>query len=144
VIAWLAGLIVRRTFAAWSAGNWRAPVRMFTPDAVFAFAGQDHELAGERRGRAAIEEWFRRADELFVFDFEIHDVVVSGLPWNLRVATRFTNNATIRATGRRFENRGMQYARLRWGRVFDDAIYDDTAVVGAAVAEAVSAPAGTP
>jgi ketosteroid isomerase-like protein len=142
VIAWITGKMVRRTFAAWSAGDWRAPVRMFSRNAVFVFSGHDHELAGERRGHEAIEAWFRRATELVAFDFTVHDVVVSGWPWNMRIAVRFTNHATIRADGTRFVNPGMQYARLRWGRVVEDRIYDDTAVVGDAVrrASALSAP----
>ncbi len=138
MLAWISGRIVRRTFAAWSAGDWQAPVKMFAPDAVFFFAGHGHELAGERRGRAAIEAWFRRADELFAFDIEVHDVVVSGPPWNMRMAVRFTNRGTVRGDGHRFENPAMQYARLRWGRVVHDHIYDDTAVVGAAVERALS------
>ena len=64
---------------------------------------------------------------------DVQDVVVSGWPWRARVATRFTGRITT-SDGTVFHNRGMQYARLRWGRVVEDELYEDTQVLAAATA----------
>ncbi len=46
-------------------------------------------------------------------------------PWNTVIATRFSIQASLR-DGRLYRNAGMQYARLRWGRIVEDHIYEDT------------------
>jgi ketosteroid isomerase-like protein len=133
---WMVGRIVRRTFARMSAGDYRAAADMFTASGTFRFPGS-HELAGDYRGKAAVEGWFSRAWSMFDFDFQIQDVVVSGPPWNTRVGTRFTVVVTA-ADGTRFPNRGMQYVRLAWGKVVEDEIYEDTETVAREVAHAAS------
>jgi ketosteroid isomerase-like protein len=132
--AWVMGKVMRRQFAHLSAGDWRAPFRRFAPHAVLRFPG-DHALAGDFHGRDAIERWFDRAWTLFDMDFTVDDVLVSGPPWDMRVATRW-RAAPRTADGRVFRNRGMQYARIRFGRVVEDDLYEDTQVVADAVAHA--------
>ena len=61
--------------------------------------------------------------------------MVVGPPWNTRVATRFTAHVTT-SDGRTFVNRGMQYARLRWGRIIEDRVYPDTQAVAEAIEHA--------
>ena len=52
--------IVRRAFAALSAGDYAPIVKQFGPRSRFRFAG-DHLLGGERRGPEAVREWFELA-----------------------------------------------------------------------------------
>jgi DNA-binding PadR family transcriptional regulator len=52
-------------------------------------------------------------------------VLVNGWPPNTVVATRFVVQATTR-DGKPYGNEGMQFLRLRWGRVVEDYIYEDT------------------
>lgn len=131
---WVVQKIVRRTFAQMSAGDHQAPVRMFREDGCFRFPGS-HALGGEYSGRPAVEGWFRQAWSMFDFDFQVLDVVVSGMPWNTRVGTRF-NVVVTAADGETFANRGMQYVRLSWGRIVEDEIYEDTETVAREVAHA--------
>jgi hypothetical protein len=56
---------------------------------------------------------------------EPRDVVVNGWPWNTVVATHLEISATL-ADGRPYRNEGMQLLRLRWGRVVEDLIFEDT------------------
>lgn len=132
--SWVVRRIVRGTFARMNAGDHLAAVRMFRDDGVFRFPGS-HELSGEYRGKQAVEGWFERAWSLFDFNFDITDVVVSGMPWNTRVGTRFDVVVTA-ADGTAFANRGMQYVRLSWGKVVEDEIYEDTETVSREVAHA--------
>ncbi len=60
--------------------------------------------------------------------FEIADVLVSGPPWNMRVGVRFADRIAL-PDGRNYENEGMQYLQLRWGRVRLDRIFLDTQVI---------------
>ena len=116
---------VRRTFGRLSAGDYEAVVRQFGPDSRFLFSG-DHVLGGERRGRDAVRGWFQEMLALFPgIRIEPRDVVVNGWPWNTTVATHLAISATL-ADGRRYRNEGMQLLRLRWGRVVEDLIFEDT------------------
>jgi ketosteroid isomerase-like protein len=117
--------IVRNTLARLSRGDYEAVVRRFGPQSRFVFAG-DHALGGERRGQEAAREWFR--DMLGRFPgirIEPIDVVVNGWPWNTVVATHLAVSATL-PDGRPYRNEGMQLLRLRFGRVVEDLIFEDT------------------
>jgi len=117
--------IVRRTFAGLSAGNHEPIVKQFGPASRFYFAG-DHVLGGERRGPQEVREWFELALRTFPgLRIEPQDVVVNGWPWNTVIATRLAISAP-RPDGREYRNEGMQLLRLRWGRVVEDLIYEDT------------------
>ena len=52
-------------------------------------------------------------------------MVVNGWPWNTVIATHLAISAT-RPGGREYRNEGMQLLRLKWGRVVEDLIYEDT------------------
>lgn len=117
--------IARRTFQRLSAGDYEAVVKQFGPDSRFLFSG-DHVLGGERRGQQAVREWFREMLRLFPgITIEPVDVVVNGFPWNTVVATHLMISATL-PDGRPYRNEGMQLLRLRWGRVVEDLIFEDT------------------
>jgi len=120
--------IIRHVFATISAGKTQGISRQFAPDAVFCFYG-DHALGGELHGRPAIEAWFARIARLFP-DFRLtpQNIVVNGGPWDTTIATRFTAHATLPG-GESYRNQGMQFARIRWGSIVEDRLYEDTAVL---------------
>jgi ketosteroid isomerase-like protein len=116
---------IRRQFARISRGDYEPVLERFGPSSLFRFSG-DHELGGERRGREEVREFFRRTLELFP-DLQLVPlaIVVNGPPSNTIVATRLGVRATL-PDGRPYRNEGMQFLRLRWGRVVEDYIYEDT------------------
>ena len=117
--------IVRRAFARLSEGDYEPVVKQFGPQSRFLFAG-DHALGGERRGQDAARDWFRQMLGLFPgIRIEPQDVVVNGWPWNTVVATHLFISATL-PDGRPYRNEGMQLLRLRFGRVVEDLIFEDT------------------
>jgi ketosteroid isomerase-like protein len=125
---------VRDRFAAMSRGDTARVLKQFADDAHFRYAGR-HELAADLHNKKEIAAWFDRAWSLFRFEFEVHDVTVAGPPWNFRLATRFSARMTT-SDGQSFLNRGMQYGRVRWGKVRADYVYPDTQVVADALAHA--------
>jgi ketosteroid isomerase-like protein len=76
-------------------------------------------------------------------------IAVNSWPWNTLVATRFTVRADL-PDGSRYRNEGMQYLRLRFGKIVEDRLYEDTKALVDALAvlarlgneEATAAPLG--
>lgn len=141
--------LLRRGFRHLSAGDYEYVVATFAPDAAFSFSG-DHALGGALRGREAVRGWFQRLFHLFPdFAFVPQTIAVSGWPWNTVAATRFRVRATL-PDGAIYHNEGMQFLRLRWGRVVEDRLYEDTQLLAATlaalaemgVAEALAPPLG--
>ena len=117
--------IVRRAFARLSAADHEPIVKMFGPESRFVFAGE-HALGGERRGPEAVRAWFEELQRSFPgIRIEPREVVVNGWPWGTVIATHLAISAP-REGGREYRNEGMQLLRLRWGRVVEDLIFEDT------------------
>jgi ketosteroid isomerase-like protein len=123
--------IIRRGFEDLSRGDFEATLRRFDPEARLLFSGE-HELGGEQHGVAAIRAWFIRLFALFPgIHWEIRRVLVDGWPWDTWISTRFVVRAQV--NGEPYENEGVQLVRLRWGRVIEDDIWEDTAKLVAAL-----------
>jgi ketosteroid isomerase-like protein len=121
--AWCVGVLVRRGFRKLNAGDASGALGMFAPDAHFFFPGR-HSFAADLRDPEQIQAWFERFVALGPH-FEIADVIASGPPWNMRVGVRFADHIAL-PDGGNYENEGMQYLRLCWGRVHLDRIFLDT------------------
>ena len=122
---------VRRAYRRMSAGDYEYVVRKFGPASVFEFAGS-HELGGERHGIDAVNELFRHLFDRFPdLQLEPKAIVVNGMPWNTIVAVRFAVRATV--AGEPYRNEGMQLLRLRFGRVVEDRLYEDTQKLASAL-----------
>ena len=129
----IVGHLLRRAFRHLSAGDYEHVVVKFTPDATFCFAG-DHAQGGELRGPAEIRRWFQRLFRLFPgLAFAPQAIVVSGWPWDTIAATQFRVRATL-PDGAIYRNEGMQLLRLRWGRVVEERLYEDTQLLATTLA----------
>lgn len=124
----------RRAFRQLSRGDLDAFMRNFGSDATFCFAG-DHCLGGELRGVAAIRQLAERMHRLFPgITVEPATIVVKGWPWATVMCTRFAVSADL-GDGDTYRNEGMQFARLRWGKVVEDRLYEDTQLLADALAK---------
>ena len=100
-------------------------LRQFNSQVLFSFAGPA-PLGGERRGVEAVREWFQRVFSYFPgLQFTVQQVIVQGWPWNTLIATRLSI-AAPRADGSTYQNEAMQFLRLRWGKVVEDHLNEDT------------------
>jgi ketosteroid isomerase-like protein len=145
-------IVKRRTRAGHrllSEGRFDELVAQFAPDVHFVFAG-DSALAADLRGRDRVRAWFERVGRLLPgLRLDARTIVVDGWPWDTRIATHFTVETTLDG-GRAYRNAGLQLIRLRWGRVTEDHLYEDTQRVaealaylaGRGVAEATAPPIG--
>jgi ketosteroid isomerase-like protein len=117
--------IIRGSYRHLSEGDYEAVLKRFGPSSVFVFAGT-HELGGERRGAAAVREVFQQIFARFPdLRLEPQAIIVNGAPWDTKVAVLFVVRATL-SDGHPYRNEGMQFLRLRWGRVVEDRLYEDT------------------
>ena len=121
--------IVRRTirtgFRALSVGDYEQVLRQFHPQVVFTFAGPP-PLGGEHTGIEAVRAWFQHLFSYFPgLQFTVQNVIVQGWPWNTLVATRLAI-AAPRSDGSVYQNEAMQFLRLRWGKVTEDCLQEDT------------------
>jgi ketosteroid isomerase-like protein len=116
---------VRATWRSIAAGDVAAAGRMADANMRFRFVG-DTALGADLSGRDAFLDWFRATGKrLPGLSFEVRDVLVGGWPWDTRVAVRLAISAPL-ADGTTYRNEGVQWLRLRWGRMVDDWVLEDT------------------
>jgi ketosteroid isomerase-like protein len=130
VYSWLLRRKVLALWAQLSAGELDA--LPLAENIRFSFVG-DHALAVELHSAQELRAWLRALFERFPgLRFDVAEVVVSGPPWSLRTATRYTAVRDGRVL-----YRGAQFTRVRWGRVVEEHVLPDTqAVARLAPAEA--------
>jgi len=117
--------IVRNGFRSLSAGDYQHILRQFDPQVVFSFAGPA-PLGGEFRGVEAVRAWFQHLFSCFHgIQFTVRQVIVQGWPWDTQVATRLSI-AAPRTEGGLNQNEAMQFMHLRWGKVVEDRLIEDT------------------
>jgi ketosteroid isomerase-like protein len=116
---------VRATWRRIAAGDLAAAGELAHPDMTFRFVG-DNALGAELRGKDAFLAWSRDSGQrLPGLTFEVHDVLVGGWPWNTRVGVRLKVAAPL-PDGTTYRNEAVQWLQLRWGRMVDDWVLEDT------------------
>jgi ketosteroid isomerase-like protein len=117
--------IVQQGFRSLSTGDAESVLRQFHPQVRFVFAGTS-ALGGERIGIAAVREWFQLLFTYFPgIAFTVKRVIVQGWPWHTFIATQLSI-AAPRQDGSFYHNEAVQLVQLRWGRVMEDLLYEDT------------------
>jgi ketosteroid isomerase-like protein len=124
--------LVRRRLAELSRGAPAKVIAKFHAGSVFTLMG-DHALGGERRGRSGVAEWFTQMFGVFPgIVIEPRDIAVAGWPWRTTITTQFVVRAALDG-GRLYRNEGVQIIRMRWGRVREERIYEDTVLLQDAI-----------
>jgi ketosteroid isomerase-like protein len=131
---------VRRLWERVGAGDHLAAVHLAAPDVRFKFVGEP-PIGAEFTGRDRLEQWFREMQEVLPgLAITLVDVVVRGWPWRTTVVTRLTMAGTL-ADGSEYRNEGVQWVTLRWGKMVDDYVLEDTARLAAALRRRSDTPA---
>ncbi len=93
-----------------------------------SFAG-DHALGGVRHDVAAVKAWLERLGRIMLkLHITINNIVVKGLPHNTLAIVRWTATATLE-NGDPYLNKGVHFITLKWGRVTEIDVYEDTLAV---------------
>ncbi len=106
MFSWLVGQYLRFNIRRLLAGDVDGLLRQFHPNAELIFPGRT-SFSGTFRGREAVGAWLRRFVSLRP-EYIVHDVLVAGPPWNMRIAYRMTDRI-----GSHYSNEAMVYLRFR-------------------------------
>ncbi len=124
MISWLVKQLISRVMARTRAGDIRPTLLLDADDVVFTFPG-DNSWSGVFRGKAEHRRWLERLVRVGV-KTEPDQVSASGFPWNMTVCIRGRSYRDAAGGQRVYDNRFVIWARLRWGRLKDYEVYEDT------------------
>jgi len=89
------------------------------------FAG-DHAMGGTRNDQAAVKLWMERLARVKPnLHLTINHLTVEGWPNKTLAIVRWTANAVL-ANGESYENHGVHFISLKWGKVIEINVYEDT------------------
>jgi ketosteroid isomerase-like protein len=97
---------------------------MDADDVRFRFPG-DSSWATELEGKQELEDWLQRFVRAGIQIFP-DEVVVKGPPWNMTVCVRGTDHLDGPEGETVYENRYVIWGRMRWGRMTEYEVYEDT------------------
>ncbi|MBL8163051.1 MAG: nuclear transport factor 2 family protein [Anaerolineae bacterium] len=139
--------IIQGAFRHLNQHNPEQVVAMFAPTLIHSFAGES-ALGGVRSSPETSIQWYQRLFRLFPdLRFKVNSIVIAGQPWDTRAAIQFRVELTP-PYGGHYSNEVAQFIRIRWGRITELYLYEDThklegllsQMAQAGIAEAAAAP----
>jgi ketosteroid isomerase-like protein len=136
----------RRGLRAVERGDFDAVLRQFDQRCALTFIG-DSPLGAQLTGRADIRRWFERFGRLLPRPrFDVQRLVISGPVWQQQLAAHVFIHSTV--AGEPYRNQFAHFLTLRWGKVVNDLVVEDTQMweratrrlVEAGVSEAADGP----
>jgi ketosteroid isomerase-like protein len=124
LLSWIAKQIISRVMARNRAGDIRATLALDAPDVRFRFPG-DNSWSGTFRGKAEVRRWLERLVQVGVKTFP-DEVVAVGFPWNTTVCIRGHDHVKSPEGEIVYENRFVIWGKMKWGRMKDYEVYEDT------------------
>jgi ketosteroid isomerase-like protein len=121
--------MIRRACTAANDGNADLLLATYADDATLVFPG-DSSWGGEYRGKGEIEKFMRRFVEAAVH-IDPDDILIQGPPWNMSICVRFTDHALGPRGERVYENRGVIYGKMAWGKITLQEDHENTHAVAA-------------
>jgi len=123
MFGWIVGVMLRRSIRHVNEGDIGPMLSGYAQDAVSVFPGES-SWGGEHRGRDAIEAFLRRFARVGL-QFEAHEIIVSGWPWSATICVLFSDHARAQDGTVVYKNRGVIYAKTRWGKIVLQETFED-------------------
>jgi ketosteroid isomerase-like protein len=135
---WIFKQQIRQGFQNISRANFDEVLKVFAPDIHFQFVG-DHAIAADVHNREKVKAWFERVHRLFP-DLKVtpRHIRVTGWPWDVTAITHFDVQATLPGNSP-YKNQGIQILRIRWGKIVDDYLIEDTQLLTSALSQIADA-----
>jgi ketosteroid isomerase-like protein len=125
---WIAKRQIRQGFAQISAHDFDKLLSVFAPDVHFTFAGQ-HVMQADYHDLAQVRVWFDLVHRLFpTLKIEAKRIFIAGWPWDMWATVQFHVSDTL-PDGNLYDNNGVQMLRIRFGRIVEDHLLEDTKVL---------------
>lgn len=124
MISWLSKRLADYLMAQTRAGNIGPTLMLDAPDIRFTFPGEN-SWSGQFDGKAAHRAWLERLVRVGV-KTKPDEVAVSGWPWRMTMCIRGRSWYDTSAGERIYDNHFVIWAHLRWGRMAEYEVYEDT------------------
>jgi ketosteroid isomerase-like protein len=124
MVSWVTRQLISWVMSRTRAGDIRPTLALDAPDLTFTFPGSN-SWSGTRHGRDAHRAWLERLVRVGVVT-GVDEVVAAGFPWNMTACVRGRSWRDTPAGERIYDNRYVIWAKLRWGRVQQYEVYEDT------------------
>lgn len=116
--------MLARNIRAVNAGDIGPLLATYADDATLVFPGRS-SWGREYRGKSEIEGFLRRFVRLGIKG-ETGAMAVTGPPWSTTVFLQFNDRATSPEGEPIYENRAVIFARIAWGKIRREELYEDT------------------
>lgn len=119
---------VKKSFTLVNERRFDELVKSMALNVRHSFAG-DHALGGVRHDQAAVRDWLDRLARLTPnLHITVNNIMVKGWPHKTLAIVRWTATATL-LNGDSYINKGVHFITLKWGKVTELDVYEDTLVV---------------
>ena len=123
---------IKKAFQSVNDHQYEELTKGLSPTIRHHFSG-DHALGGTRHDLTTVNEWFQRVGRLLPnLKLTITNVVVKGWPNNTLVIAQWTAAATLQ-NGDSYKNHGVHFVTLKWGKITDMTVYEDSQAVADAL-----------
>lgn len=129
MLGWATRWMIHRNVRRLNDGDYAPLLSIYAKDAVLVFPGQN-SWAGEHRGRDAIERFLRRFVQAGI-KVQVHQILLNGPPWNTKICVRFSDWAKSSDGTVFYENSGVIYGIIAWGKIRLQQDFEDTEKVTA-------------
>jgi ketosteroid isomerase-like protein len=123
---WLVSVRVGRVAARSRAGDMGPTLALWADDGRFRFQFPGRSSwAIDTSRRDELAAWYERFAQA---GLRLHpeEVLVTGPPWRMTACVHFTDTATAPTGETVYENRGVLFFRMKWGKVTFGTVYEDT------------------
>ena len=124
MLSWIAKRVVNRMMARLREGDYSLVLRLDSDDVRLRFSGES-SWGGVFHGKEEHEAWLRRFTEAG-FQIFPDEVVAKGPPWKTTLCVRGHIYLDSPEGERVYENRWVIWGLLRWGKLKDYEVYEDT------------------
>jgi len=120
--------LVKKSFGLVNQRRFDELVKGMALNVRHSFAG-DHAMGGVRNDQAAVKAWLERLARLTPnLNITVNHINVEGWPHNTLAIVRWTATATLE-NGDSYLNKGIHFITLKWGKVVELDVHEDTLAV---------------
>jgi ketosteroid isomerase-like protein len=131
--------LIRKSFEHVNNRRWDALLKAVAPNVHHRFGGA-HAIGGERHDSETLRRWLERVGRVLPnLHLKVNHLWVKGWPWHTTVFVQWDGTATLLGGGS-YANRGLHAITLRWGKVHEIEVFEDSQEVARGLA--VQAAAG--
>lgn len=124
MLSWLGGKLIGHNLRRLRAGDAGPSLAMDAEDVHFRFPGRNSFAPGAD-GKPELATWLERFTAL---GLQLHadEIVIQGFPWKQTVCVRGHVHLDDPEDGRVYDNRYVIWGHLRWGKLREYEVYEDT------------------